>query len=384
VFRNKGFQSVIASVAAILAGLLVGFVILIVTGICVPSIGVKSVGEGIRLLSFGLFSTGRNASGNLSFGFNAANFGSMLFRATPLIMTGLSVAFSYKTGLFNIGAPGQYLMGTAAALVIALSIPSSVVPTALIWVLAVLGAALAGALWGMIPGLFKAFLKTNEVIVCIMTNWIAANLVTWFFDKTDFKNIVEGSKSGYVYKTAYNNVATARLGLDRLFAGTSVNIGIFLAMILAILIFFLMSKTVFGYELKACGSGAEAARYAGMPVRKNIVLSMMISGALSGIGAAFYYLSGDTEFFWSTYQSLPEVAFNGIPVAMLAGCHPIGVIFTAVFMAGLSVAGQQLTSLTAYNEYIINIVIGVIVYLSAFALMIRAWIFERKKGGNRT
>ena len=106
----------------------------------------------------------------------------MLFRATPLIMTGLSVAVSQKTGLFNIGAPGQYLMGTLASLMIALSIPTTTVPPAVVWLLAFLGGMLAGALWGAIPGLLKAFLNINEVLACIMTNWIAANLVTLLFD----------------------------------------------------------------------------------------------------------------------------------------------------------------------------------------------------------
>ncbi|MFR5422649.1 MAG: ABC transporter permease subunit [Oscillospiraceae bacterium] len=153
----------------------------------------------------GLFSTGRTASGVLTWGFNSTNFGNMLFRATPLIMTGLSVAVAFKTGLFNIGAPGQYLLGTLVSLCIALGIPSTSVAPWLIWILAFLGGVAAGAVWGAIPGALKAFLNINEVLASIMTNWLAANLVTWMFDISNFKNLVENTKSGYIYKTTYND-----------------------------------------------------------------------------------------------------------------------------------------------------------------------------------
>ncbi len=168
-------------------------------GLTTKGLGLKSAWEGIQLVFFGLFSTGRNASGALTFGFNPSIVGNMLFRATPVILTGLSVAVAFKTGLFNIGAPGQYLAGTTVTLLIALSIPTGVgdlaayqaaqgivpavtYPTWFVWTLAFLGGLLAGALWGAIPGLLKSLLNINEVIACIMTNWIAANLVTWVFD----------------------------------------------------------------------------------------------------------------------------------------------------------------------------------------------------------
>ena len=175
--QRPGVQTVFASLISILIGLVVGAIVIVVVGL-VEGFDGQSIGEGVSLVVGGLFSTGRDAAGSLTWGFNGASFGNMLFRATPLIMTGLSVALAYKTGLFNIGAPGQYLMGTMTSLIIALAIPSGSVPPVLIWILAFLGACVAGALWGAIPGFFKAYLGTNEVIACIMTNWIAANLVT--------------------------------------------------------------------------------------------------------------------------------------------------------------------------------------------------------------
>ena len=377
--RSDGFNKLLSSLISIVVGLLVGGIVVLIVGLVEPKITSGSVWDGIRLIFAGILSTGRDAAGSLTWGFNAQNIGNMLFRATPLIMTGLSVAVAFKTGLFNIGAPGQYLMGTLASLCIALGIPSSSVPAGVIWVLALLGGMLAGALWGAIPGLLKALLNINEVLACIMTNWIAANLVTWMFDISNFKNMVENTKSGYIYKTTYNGVATPKLGLDKLFPGSQINAGILLASLLAIVVYIIMQKTTFGYQLKACGSNRHAARYAGIPDKRNIVLSMAIAGALAGTGAALYWLSGNTEFYWTTYQSLPAVGFNGIPVALLAINNPIGVIFAGIFMAMLDIVGMQLTNLTAYNEYITDVIIAVIVYLSAFSLVIRMMLVNIRK-----
>ena len=377
--RSDGFNKLMSSLISILVGLLVGGIVVLIVGLVEPKITGSGIWDGIRLIFGGILSTGRDAAGTLTWGFNAQNIGNMLFRATPLIMTGLSVAIAFKTGLFNIGAPGQYLMGTLASLSIALGIPSTSVPAGIIWVLALLGGMLAGALWGAIPGLLKALLNINEVLACIMTNWIAANLVTWMFDISNFKNMVENTKSGYIYKTSFNGVATPKLGLDKLFPGSQINGGILLAILLAVVVYVIMQKTTFGYQLKACGSNRHAARYAGIPDKRNIVLSMAIAGALAGTGAALYWLSGNTEFYWTTYQSLPAVGFNGIPVALLAINNPVGIIFAGIFMAMLDIVGMQLTNLTAYNEYITDVIISVIVYLSAFSLVIRMMLVNIRK-----
>ena len=378
LWGKEGTKSVLASLISILIGMAVGAIIIVVVGLNNPNLGPSGVMDGIRLVFGGLFSTGREA-GELTFGFNPTNMGDMLFRATPLILTGLSVAVAFKTGLFNIGAPGQYLMGTAVSLMLALGIPSETVPTWLIWIIAFLGGMLAGALWGCIPGLVKAMLNINEVLACIMTNWIAANLVTWIFDGSDFRNLVENTKSGYIYKTSFNGVATAKLGLDKIFPGSQVNGGILIAIVIAILVYILMNKTTLGYQLKACGANRHAARYAGIADKRNIVLSMAIAGALSGAAAALYYLAGNTEFYWSTYQTLPATGFNGIPVALLAASNPIAVIFTGCFMSMLDIVGLQLTNLTAYNEYITDVIIAIIVYLSAFSLVIKMLLTHRRK-----
>ena len=392
-YEQAGTKKVLASLLSILIGLAVGAIVVVIVGLTKDTISGKGIWDGVRLIFAGILCTGRDNAGNLLWGFDGRALGNMLFRATPLIMTGLSVAVANKTGLFNIGAPGQYLMGTMASLMIALGIPAGMMPGWMLWLLAFLGGMLAGAIWGAIPGILKAFLNINEVLACIMTNWLAANIVTWGFDVSNFKNVVENTKTGYVYKTTFgltqvegawtyvdgNGIATAKLGLDKIFSGSQINAGILIAVVFAVAMHILINKTTLGYELKACGSNRHAARYAGINDKRNIVLSMAIAGALASSGAALYWLSGNTEFFWSTYQSLPATGFNGIPVALLAINNPIGVIFSDIFMAMLNIVGQNLTGYTAYNEYITDVIISVIVYLSAFSLVIQTILPKFKK-----
>ena len=232
----------------------------------------------------------------------------------------------------------------------------------------------AGAVWGAIPGLLKAWLNINEVLACIMTNWIAANLVTWVFDASNLKNMVENTKTGYIYKSSFNGVETSKMWLDKIFPGSQVNGGIILAIVMAVVVFIILSRTTFGFELKACGSNRFAARYAGIKDKRSIVISMSFAGALAGAAASLYWLAGNTEFFWSTYQALPGVGFNGIPVALLAANNPIGVVFTGMFMSMLDICGLQLKNLTGFNEYITDVIIAVIVYLAAFSLVIKMLI----------
>ena len=384
-YRSDSAKSVLSAIISILIGMAVGTLIIIIVGLTKDGISMKGIWEGIRLVFLGVFSTGRDG-GALSFGYNPVNLGNMLFRATPLVMTGLSVAVAFKTGLFNIGAAGQYLMGTMGTLTVGLTLGNTGCPVFIAWLAAFLAGMLLGALWGAIPGIFKAYLNINEVITCIMTNWIAANLVTWWFDSHEvFKNSAEGGKVGYVIPLKNVGVVTPKMGMDILFPGSQANGGFWIACILAVAMFIMLTRTTFGYELRACGSNRHAARYAGINDKRNIILSMMISGALAAAGASLYYLAGNTEFFWSTYQSLPAEGFNGIPVALLAANNPVGVIFTGVFMSMLNVAGTQLKSLTAYNEYISDIIIAIIVYLSAFSMLIKQMLNgrDKKKGGNK-
>ena len=384
-YRSDASKSVLSAIISIIIGMAVGTLIIVIVGLTKDGISLKGMWEGIRLVFLGVFSTGRS-EGNLTFGFNPVNMGNMLFRATPLIMTGLSVAVAFKTGLFNIGAACQYLMGNMGTLTVGHVLGNTDCPIVIAWLAAFLAGVVLGGLWGAIPGIFKAFLNINEVITCIMTNWIAANLVTWWFDAHDiFKNAAEGGKVGYIIPLKNVGVVTPKMGMDVLFPGSQANGGFWIACIIAVVMYIMMTKTTFGYELRACGSNRHAAKYAGINDKRNIILSMVISGALAAAGASLYYLAGNTEFFWSTYLSLPAEGFNGIPVALLASNNPIAVVFSGVFMSMLNIAGTQLKSLTAYNEYIADIIIAIIVYLSAFSMFIKQFINnrEKKKGGNK-
>lgn len=378
---NDSTKTLVSSLISIFIGVIFGGLLLLVISLIMSNIPLSSAWEGFRIVLSGIFNMGRDhaTSGAIRFGYNPKLMGDMLFRGTPLIMTGLSVALAYKTGLFNIGAPGQYLMGTMVSIVIALSMDTTVVPSWIVWIIAFVAAIAAGALWGCIPGAFKALLNVNEVITSIMTNWIAANLVTIVFEGSKYRNMVDYGKTGYTLKTNTNGVATATLGFDKLFRGSNANIGILIAILFAVVIYIMINKTIFGYELKACGSNRNAAKYAGMNEKRNIVLSMAIAGALSAAGAAMYYLQGDIEFYWHTSMSLPATGFNGIPVALLANCNPIGTIFAGLFMAYLNISGNQLSTYTAYNEYIANIIIAVIVYLSAFTLFFKGLLNGKDK-----
>ena len=370
---SEGLKSLSASLLCIFGGIFVGFVVLVLLSVFNPRIGFAEAVRGILIILGGPFSGGGNSLFQL---------GNMLFNATPLILTGLSACIAFKTGLFNIGAPGQYLMGAMVTLIVSLSIPSTAVPSPVIWLLALICGTLTGALWGAIPGFFKAYLNVNEVIVCIMTNWIAANVVSWVFNGSKFINVAE-SKVNFIMKTEVNNIATATFGLDKIFSGGSVvsyaDASIFLAICVAIALYIVMNKTTFGYELKACGYNRDGAKYAGMNEKRNLLLAMAIAGGLAAMGASIWCLNGHQDFKWETYQTLPVDGFNGIPAALLAGNNPIGIIFTAIFLKYINVGGSNLAANTAFNEYVSQLMVAMIVYFSGFARYISMLLSTKKK-----
>ena len=377
----SGFATLLASLECIVLGLVVGYIALLILGAITAAQGGSAMtfGELLKttwekgfkaILQGGFFKT----ANTLGMGVRME-----IIQAAPLIMTGLSVAFAFKTGLFNIGAAGQYTVGAFFALysAIVLKMP---------WWACLIASMLGGALWGAIPGIFKAYLNVNEVITSIMFNWIglyAVNTLIYqggtgvmYNTNTTKTHVLKQVSPGSVLPTFNIPTGEGKTYFGPMFAPT---IGIFIAIAVAVLVWVVVNKTVFGYELRACGLNKNAAEYAGIADKRNIVLSMAIAGALSGAAASLYYLSGNTEFFWSTYQTLPATGFNGIPVALLAVSNPIGVIFTGCFMSMLDIVGLQLTNLTAYNEYITDVIIAIIVYLSAFSLVIKMFISGQRK-----
>lgn len=370
-FAKEGTKSVLSSLLCIAAGIFVGWLVLLALALFSDKIPVSHAFKGLGIILAGPFASG--GSKNIAF-----VLGDMLFEAAPLMLTGLSVAIAFKTGLFNIGAPGQYLMGAMSSVIVALAIPTTPATAFWVWLLALLVGMISGMLWGMIPGFFKAFLGVNEVIVCIMTNWIAANVVSWvFYNNKQFINAA-GGKSAYTLPTTANGVSTPKLGLDKLFPGSNIDIGIFIAIAIAILIFILLNKTTLGYELKACGHNKNAAKYAGMNEKRNIVLSMALAGGLAALGASLYFLNGGAELAWNTYGKLPDTGFNGIPVALLASNNPLGVIFGSGFLRYIDKGGYNLAGFTAYNEYVSDLIIAVIIYFAGFSKLIKDLLSRRK------
>ncbi len=375
IYDKPGTKSVLSSVISVIIGLAIGFIVMLFIAAFSEYNSISDAFEGLGILISGPFASGTNS---------LKQVGNTIFYAVPLIFTGLSVAIAQKTGLFNIGAAGQFLMGTTGCLLVALNINTvgSRGAGILVWILAVLVGTILAAIWGMIPGLFKALFGVNEVIICIMTNWMAANITSWVFKgQTSIINNASG-KSGYLIKTLETGNFTPTLGLDKLFGDASgnsyIDIGIVIAIIIAIVLQIVMNKTTFGFQLKACGSNKNAAKYAGMDEKRNIILSMAIAGALAGLGACFYYLNPGIEFkFSSAYQTLPSYGFNGIPAALLASNNMIGVIVSALFIRHLSSGGSLLMGLR-FNQYIADMIIAIIIYLAGFSKLFRD-ILTRKK-----
>ena len=373
ILRSEATRSIVSSVLCIIGGILVGAIILILLAAFSEDIPMSDAFSGLLIILGGPFASGN--AGSILF-----NLGDMLLETAPLMMTGLSVAIAFKSGLFNIGAPGQYLMGAMSSLLVALSIPTNEHNAFFVWLLALIAGVLSGMLWGAIPGFFKAVFNVNEVIVCIMTNWIAANTVSWIFSITGerYVNIAE-TKTKFIRTTASNGVSTAKLGLDKLFPGSNIDISIFIVILVAVVMYIMINKTTFGYELKACGYNKNAARYAGMNEKRNVILSMAIAGGLAAGGAALWYLNGRNDFLWNTYSSLPSEGFNGIPAALLASNNPIGVIFSSLFLRYVDKGGFNLAGYTAFNEYVSDLIIAVIVYFAGFSKLFRDMLVMKKK-----
>ena len=352
LIHNDGVNNAMSSIFAILIGLAFGFVILLISN---PSQAVM----GFGIILEGGFSTG------------AKGIGQVLYFATPLMLTGLSVGFAFKTGLFNIGTPGQFIMGAFAAVFI--GVKCTFLPAPFHWMLALLAATIVGGLWALIPGLLKAFCNVHEVISTIMMNYIGMYLCNMLVKLTVF----DANKN-----LSQNCLPCADLpkwGLDKIFANvtgnykdiSTVNGGIIIAILVAIIMYIILNKTIFGYELKACGFNSSASRYAGINEKRNIVLSMVIAGALAGLGGGLLYLSGANGRHIKVVDVLATEGFNGIPVALLGLSNPIGIIFSAIFIAYLTLGGNYLQTLNFMPE-VIDIIISCIIYFSAFALFFRS------------
>ncbi len=354
-FENITVQSILAALLCIVIGLLIGYIALLLIN---PSGATDAI---ITILkNYFTYPTGAAARKYL---------GNTLVKAAPLLMCALSIQFCYQTGLFNIGAAGQYVAGAGAALYCALSLH-------LHWSFCLLAAIVAGGIFGTAVGLLKAYLNVNEVISGIMLNWIGLYTVNMMLMG------VKETASPYTVAVSSENPGALlpSLGLGKLFSNNKyVTIAIPLSIIIAILIKILLSKTVFGYEIKATGIARDAAKYSGMKEKRNVILSLFIGGALAGAGAAFLFLSGYEQ--WSvTQSSVPGMGFNGIAATFLGGLDPIGTIFASYFIQHITSGGSYLDK-NIYPSQISDFISAIIIYLCGFVLFFKLYFnsFLRKR-----
>ncbi|MBQ7846448.1 MAG: ABC transporter permease [Clostridia bacterium] len=342
ILRYEGVQTLLASLLCILGGLFIGFIVLLI-------IEPSGAWEAITAVLKSYF---RYSSAKLQLKY----LGQTLTRTAPLLMCSLSVLFAYKVGMFNIGAAGQYVAGACAALYVGIGLHMP-------WWVCLIAAMLAGALMGAMSGALKTFCNVNVVISGIMLNWIALYVTNMTLSMEGIKNPM----SPYTVQLRGVNPGALipQMGLNTFFGNEkSVTIAIPLAIIMALVVWFILNKTKFGYELKATGYNFHAAKYSGMKENRNIILTMMISGALAGMGAALLYLTGIEEWE-TTISSVPGMGFNGIAVAFLGGLSPIGSILAAYFIQHITMGGGNV-DLSVYCAQISGLISSLIIFLCAF------------------
>ncbi|MBN2540955.1 MAG: ABC transporter permease [Bacilli bacterium] len=340
--KTDAGESILSSILAIIAGVMFGFLLML---IFVPS----DAFGGLWIIISGAFQKGNES------------FGNFLMYAAPIIVTGLSVGFAFKTGLFNIGATGQFTVGAFAAVFV--GVRWTFLPDGMHWMVAVLAAIFAGAVWGLIPGLLKAFFNVHEVVSTIMLNYTAMYLV------------ILGVKT-YVYNSLYSESASVvseavipKMGLNLIFPDSSINGGFFLAVLAVIVIYIVLKKTTFGYQLKAVGYNKDAAKYAGVNEKISTVYSMTIAGALSGLAGAIVFLTKAGAHISTTY-SLMSQGFDGIAVALLGLSHPLGILASGLFFGYIKNSGFYLQSLS-FSKEVIGIIVATIIYFSALSMLFR-------------
>lgn len=340
ILKNNAVQSLLTSVICIIIGMFVGYLVLLV-------IEPSGAAESIMAIA-------KNFLGYSKTNMQLKHLGTTLAKTAPLIMCSLSVLFSYKVGLFNIGAAGQYVMGACACLYAALAWGWG-------WLPCMLFAMFAGAFFGMITGALKSYFNVNEVISGIMLNWIGLYFTNMLL--TTVKDV----SSAYTYslKAKAKDAILPTLGLENFFNGNKyVGLAMPLAIAFAILVWVVLNKTKFGYELKATGYNKHAAKYCGMAEKRNIIISLAISGALAGLGGSFLYQT-DIEQWQVTISSVPGMGFNGIAAAFLGGLNPIGVIFSSFFIQHITEGGSHV-DLTIYCSQISELISAIIIYLCGF------------------
>ena len=345
ILKNNGVQSLLASLVCVILGLLIGYVVLLF-------INPDGASEAIAAVMKNFLTYSKPET-------QAKYLGNTLVKTAPLLMCSLSILFAYKVGLFNIGAAGQYCIGVALSLYAALAWGWG-------WLPCMLLAMVGGGLLGAISGLLKSYCNVNEVISGIMLNWIVLYLTNMLL------TLVKEDTSPYTYVLSHKNAAAIlpSLGLGSLFNGNQyVGLALPLSVIIAVLVWVVLEKTRFGYELRATGGNKNAAKYCGMAEKRNIILTLVISGALAGLGAAMLYLTGYEQWQCST-STVPGMGFNGIAAAFLGGLNPFGAILASFFIQHITAGGAYVDK-SMYCAQISDLISAIIIYLCGFVLFMK-------------
>lgn len=300
---------------------------------------------------------------------NPFNIGQTIRAATPLIFTGLGFAVAYTAGFFNIGLAGQALWGWLVSVWIGISLPDA--PSWVVLPLAIIGGALAGALWAGIAGVLKAFFETSEVIVTIMLNYVAI-----YISDHLIRNVITDRADATPFVGA--NASLRMQWLTDLTNGSTIHGGIFLALIFAVLVYILLERTTTGFELKTVGFNKHAANYSGMNSKKNIILAMLLSGGLAGLGGVMNGL-GEFRNVFLTNGVAPAIGFDGLAVALLGGLNPIGIIFSSLLFGGLKTGGTIMPLMAGVPSEIVEIATAAIIFFVGASYIITYFIDKRSK-----
>jgi simple sugar transport system permease protein len=358
---------------SILVGVLVGAIILIIAGYN-PIAAYSEILQGI-------FSGPRNIA-------------AAIVRSTPIIMTGLSVTFAFRTGLFNIGAEGQFLVGSVAAALVGAFVR---LPAFLHIPVVFLAAIVAGALWGGLAGLLKARFGVHEVIATIMLNWIAFYLNNYLIglpgvqrpESEASQKILDSARIDILgaWKMSEEGLAWRGANSGSFFAEllrTDLNFGILVALVLALAIWYILHRTTLGYELRAVGYNKDAAEYGGINVQRSIIVSMAIAGAVAALAGAVQVMGRTQEI--TKLAVMEGNGFDGIAVSLIGNNTAFGNVFAGLLFGGLVQGGTRMQTRLGAPSEIIDIVIGTIIFFIAIPNLVRVIVkkIHLRKGGKET
>ena len=349
LLRNDGIQTLLSSILCIIGGLVIGYLVLLIIE---PSGAWDSTMAVIKNFYY------------YPEALQTRYLGQTIVKTVPLLLCSISVLFAYKVGMFNIGVAGQYVGGACAALYVAIQFNMP-------WYVCLIAALAAGALLGAITGILRMLCNVNVVISGIMLNWITLYLTNLIL------GYVKNPMSPYTKTLTgpYKSALIPQCGINEIFNEKSATIAIPIALVIAVIIWIVLNKTKFGYELKATGNNPHAAKYAGMKEVRNIIVTMVIAGGLAGLGAGLFYLTGIEEWE-TTISSVPAMGFNGIAVAFLGGLDPLGSILSAFFIQHITSGGGNV-DLSVYCSQISSLISSLIIFLCAFVPYFKTFVQAR-------